>query len=75
MLGLRHPFSRALYEQDGTGHVLVTTRDGRTGRFTPDGRWVDGEVRECDPHLCAWVAGRLMANHRMAEPTTDEARR
>jgi hypothetical protein len=66
MLGVRHPFTRALYEQDGKGHVLVT--DGElSGRFTREGRWVDGELRECDPHLCGWVAGPIIANHRMVE--------
>jgi len=28
VLGLRHPFTRALYEQDGDGHVRVVTTDG-----------------------------------------------
>ena len=45
MLGIRHPFSHALYEQDGHGNVLVT--DGaRSGVFTGEGRWVSGELRE-----------------------------
>ena len=29
MLGIRHPFGGALYEQDGDGNILVTTADGR----------------------------------------------
>jgi hypothetical protein len=66
MLGVRHPFTRALYEQDGTGNVVVTDGD-RRGRFTPQGRWLDGDLRECDPHLCGWVAGPIIANHRMVE--------
>ena len=66
MLGIRHPFSRALYEQDGAGNVIVT--DGAlSGRFSREGRWLDGELRECDPHLCGWVAGPMIANHRMVE--------
>ena len=27
MLGIYHPFSRALYEQDGEGNVLVTDNE------------------------------------------------
>ena len=86
MLGVRHPFTHALYEQDGSGNVLVTepgepgeaNGDGkRWGRFTRDGRWLEGELRECDPHLCGWVAGPLIANHRMVEsvptPTSPSA--
>ena len=33
MKGVRHPFTGALYEPDGNGHVLVTL-DGRSGLFT-----------------------------------------
>ena len=25
--------------------------------FTPDGRWVSGDVYHADPHLCGWLAG------------------
>ena len=66
MLGIRHPFSHALYEQDGHGNVLVT--DGaRSGVFTGEGRWVSGELRECDPQMCNWIAGPIAPNHRMRE--------
>ncbi len=70
MLGIRHPFTQALYEQDGEGNIIVTDGD-RTGRFTSEGEWIDGELRECDPQLCGWVAGPLMANHRMSESAPD----
>ena len=64
MLGIRHPFSHALYEQDGHGNVLVT--DGaRSGVFTGEGRGVSGELRECDPQMCNWIAGPIAPNHRM----------
>jgi hypothetical protein len=65
MLGLRHPFTRALYEQDGHGNVRVTTKDGRTGLFSPDGVWLDGELFEADPQLCGWIAGPKVAHHRI----------
>ncbi len=73
MHGIRHPFTQALYERDGDGHVLVTDGD-RQGVFSAQGRWVRGELRECDPQLCGWVAGPQMVNHRMAESpsSTDE---
>ena len=67
MLGIRHPFTKALHERDGEGAVIVTALDGTWGRFTSHGRWLEGELREADPHLCGWVAGPIIANHRMVE--------
>lgn len=67
MHGIRHPFSGALYERDGEGNVMVTDGD-RRGLFTAGGRWISGEVRECDPQLCGWVAGRQVIEHPMREP-------
>ncbi len=67
MLGIRHPFTSALHERDGEGNVLVTATDGTWGRFTKQGRWLEGDLREADPHLCGWVAGPIIANHRMVE--------
>ncbi len=67
MLGIRHPFSGALYEQHDNGTVKVTTKDEVSGVFTAGGRHLSGDLRECDPQLCGWVAGPIMANHRMSE--------
>jgi hypothetical protein len=64
LLGIRHPFTRALYEQDGNGNVLVVL-DGKTGLFRPDGTWIDGEIFEADPQLCGWVGGPKVAHHRI----------
>jgi len=65
VLGLRHPFTRALYEQDGHGNVRVTTKDGRIGTFSVGGVYVDGEVYEADPQLCGWIGGPKVAHHRI----------
>jgi hypothetical protein len=65
-LGLRHPFNGALYERDGHGNVRVVDGD-RVGLFTSQGVWLDGEVYEADPHLCGWVAGPIVANHRVGD--------
>lgn len=64
MLGIVHPFSKALYEQDGNGRIRVTLGD-KVGIFEIDGRWVEGDLRECDPQLCGWVGGPQIANHRV----------
>ena len=64
MNGLRHPFSGAVYEQDGTGNVFVTLK-ARSGLFRANGSWISGELEEADPQLCGWVAGPIIANHRV----------
>lgn len=64
MRGLIHPFSRALYELTEDGHVKVS-HDGRSGIFTVSGRYVSGEIRDCDPQVCGWVGGPQIANHRV----------
>lgn len=65
MLGLRHPFTRALYEQDGNGNVRVANKDGRVGLFATDGTWIEGEIFEADPQLCGWIGGPKVAHHRI----------
>jgi hypothetical protein len=62
MHGVHHPFSGALYERDGDGNVVVTDGD-RGGTFDARGRWLAGELRECDPQLCGWVAGPQVLDH------------
>jgi hypothetical protein len=67
MNGIVHPFSKALYEKDGNGNILVTDGE-RVGVFTPGGVWLSGELRECDPQLCGWVGGPQVAHHRLSRP-------
>jgi hypothetical protein len=52
----RHPLSGAIYEQGADGLVHVE-KDGVEGVFTAHGRYVSGELRQADPHLCLWLAG------------------
>lgn len=63
MKGIVHPFSHALYEQDGEGNIRVTDGD-RVGVFDIQGRWISGELRECDPQLCGWVGGPQIGSYR-----------
>lgn len=69
MRGIVHPFTRALYEQDGTGNIRVvesTPQGDRVGIFGVDGHWISGDVRECDPQMCGWIGGPQFANHRLS---------
>ncbi len=66
MLGMVHPFSRALYEQDGDGNVRVS-KGGRSGLFTQRGEWISGEIYEADPQLCGWIGGPKLTHHRISD--------
>ena len=69
--GIAHPFTKALYERWGDeGDVRVTDGE-RWGVFTRRGRWLRGDLRECDPQLCGWVAGPQLANYRMVEAPSE----
>ena len=74
MRQLRHPLSGAIYEVDHDGLVLVTAKDGRTGRFTDQGVWVEGDLKQCDPHVCVWVGGpQLLSRHEEAKLARERA--
>ena len=51
---IRHPLSGAVYELDEAGNIVVT-RDGASGVFSGNGRWLHGEIRTADPELCRWM--------------------
>ena len=68
MNGILHPFTRALYEQDGHGNVRVTSGE-RSGLFTGAGVYISGDLEEADPQLCGWVAGPMIGNHRVTVST------
>ena len=56
-----HPFSGAVYERLEEGRVQVTARTGKGGIFTEMGVWLEGELKNADPHLCLWLGGPLLA--------------
>ncbi|MGI9621695.1 MAG: hypothetical protein ACR2PK_02565 [Acidimicrobiales bacterium] len=70
--GLYHPFTGALYEQHDDGNVLVTDGESQ-GVFRRDGSWVEGEIRECDPQMCNWIAGPIVTNHRLGHAASEES--
>lgn len=71
-LRVRHPLDGLVYEARDDGQVRVTAPDGRTGVFTPEGYWVEGELGDVNPHLCSWVGGRQLAR---PDPSAAWARR
>ncbi|HVA78710.1 MAG TPA: hypothetical protein VNF27_12475 [Candidatus Binataceae bacterium] len=71
MRAIRHPLSGAIYDLQPAGTVRVE-KDGKTGLFSADGKYISGDIYSADPHLCGWIGGRdLPSRHREAA----EARR
>jgi hypothetical protein len=62
MRTIQHPLSGALYDLTEDGTIQVTARDGSVGLFDKDGRWISGDLRQADPHLCVWIGGRELLN-------------
>lgn len=65
----RHPLSGAIYDVRPDGLVSVD-KDGVTGVFRPDGRYVEGELTHADMHLCLWIAGPQLPKGKSV-PTRD----
>ncbi len=64
-----HPFTKARYERNDDGTVTVTSSGGSSGVFERRGKWISGELRECDAQVCGWVGGPRVGNHRLSTAT------
>ncbi|MDO3402739.1 hypothetical protein QWI29_22085 [Mycolicibacterium neoaurum] len=66
MNGIRHPYSKDLYEQDEDGtRVRITRADGTVGYYSSAGRWLEGVRFDADLHLCGWIMAPRNV-HRLA---------
>ncbi|MEM9621197.1 MAG: aromatic ring-hydroxylating dioxygenase subunit alpha [Pseudomonadota bacterium] len=54
---LRHPLNGWIYASVGDGVVQVTTPKGVTGKFTTQAQWLEGELKDANPHMCLWAGG------------------
>ena len=61
MRTIRHPLSGATYDLTDAGTIIVTKND-LSGEFTSQGVWIAGDLKQADPHLCVWIAGRQLPN-------------
>ncbi len=61
MRAIKHPLSGAIYDLTVSGTIEVT-KNGQRGVFTEQGKWLEGEIRQADPHLCLWIAGEQLPN-------------
>jgi hypothetical protein len=65
---IRHPLSGVVYDLAADGTVVLE-KDGKTGRFTTRGHYLEGDIKQADPQLCGWIGGvQLPSRHQqMAE--------
>ncbi len=61
MRTIRHPLSGATYDLTEAGTIVVVKNDVQ-GEFTAHGVWISGDLKQADPHLCLWIAGRQLPN-------------
>jgi len=52
--------SKQTFEELGDGLVRVTDRDGKTGTFHVDGRWVEGEIRDVNLNMLIFTGGPML---------------
>jgi hypothetical protein len=53
---LKHPISGAIYSRESDGRVKVEL-NGSIGYFTAEGRWLEGDIKQADPHMSLWLGG------------------
>lgn len=64
-IGAEHPLTRARYEAEGPNAVRVVDGE-KWGLFDRTGGWIEGELRQCDPQMCIWLAGLAVVEGRRA---------
>jgi len=73
---LRHPLNGTMYEHIGDGVVKVTTAKGITGNFTANAQWLEGELKDANPHMCLWAGGLQLPagapNYRRKDAAIDQ---
>lgn len=57
---LRHPLNGWIYRALDDGNVEVVTPKGQTGKFTVGGEWIEGEIRDANPHMTLWAGGEQL---------------
>jgi hypothetical protein len=63
MPGVRHPITNAEYHVESPDRVRIV--DGDTwGVFDGHGAWLEGELRQSDPHMCIWLTGQFYIRER-----------
>jgi hypothetical protein len=59
----RHPLTNAEYSAESKNTVRVVDGD-KSGLFDRFGEWIEGDLRQCDPHMCIWLTGLFVVKER-----------
>ncbi|HIL98484.1 MAG TPA: aromatic ring-hydroxylating dioxygenase subunit alpha, partial [Pseudomonadales bacterium] len=70
----RHPLNGFVYEATDDGKVLVKAPDGKTGLFTPNADWIEGEIGDVNPHMCTWVGGKQLDTPSFTLPKAETSK-
>jgi hypothetical protein len=69
---IRNPWNpRTAYVFDPESRTVLVTMGRRWGRFTPNGRHVEGPLFEADPELCIWMSRPRPRNHHRTSRVVD----
>ena len=52
-----HQAANMIYEEIPGGRVCVTDSAGRTGIFSADGPYIEGEITQANLHMLFWCGG------------------
>jgi hypothetical protein len=72
-----HVIAKHTFEELDDGLVRVTDQSGKTGVFRWDGRYIEGELTQCNRHMLMWTGGPYLPrelNYRWTEVPVDIAR-
>ncbi|HJM97218.1 MAG: hypothetical protein QF596_05450 [Acidimicrobiales bacterium] len=71
MRGIKHPLTNEIYEVSDDGENIIVSGSHGSGTFTFGGKWISGELKHADPHLCGWLGSERGENRfRDAENRT-----
>jgi hypothetical protein len=63
MTKTRHALTGAEYEAESANSVRVVDGDS-WGRFDRYGKWLEGDIIQCDQQMCIWLTGLVIVQGR-----------
>ena len=60
---VKHPLTRDDYQLEGVDRIRVVSGE-RWGLFDRVGAWLEGDLHQCDPHMCIHLATTMAVRER-----------